>query len=59
MPTVVCATSMTSATNLVLNLVCIWLLFIVMADIQIILPKVLRPGSLLSTKKGRPFPSSL
>jgi hypothetical protein len=34
MPTVVCATSMTSATNLVLNLVCIWLLFIVMADIR-------------------------
>jgi hypothetical protein len=34
MSTVVCATSMTSAINLVLNLVCIWLLFIVMADVR-------------------------
>jgi len=34
MPTVVCATSMTSAINLVLNLVCIWLLVVVMADVR-------------------------
>ena len=34
MSTVLCATSMTSAINLVLNLVCIWLLFIVMADVR-------------------------
>jgi hypothetical protein len=34
MNAVVCATSMTSAINVVLNLVCIWLLFIVMADVR-------------------------
>ena len=34
MSSVVCATSMTSAINLVLNLVRIWLLFVVMADVR-------------------------
>ena len=32
MTPVVCATSMASAFNVVLNLVCIWLLLIVVAD---------------------------
>ena len=34
MTTVTCATSMASAFNVVLNLICIWLLFIVMADVR-------------------------
>jgi hypothetical protein len=34
MTPVVCATSMASALNVVLNLVCIWLLLIVMADLR-------------------------
>ena len=34
METVICGTSMTSAINVVLNLACIWLLFIVMADLR-------------------------
>lgn len=34
MTTVVCSTSMASAFNVVLNLVCIWLLLIVMADLR-------------------------
>jgi hypothetical protein len=32
MTTVVCSTSIASAFNVVLNLVCVWLLLIVMAD---------------------------
>ena len=34
MTPVVCATSMASAFNVVLNLVCIWLLLIVVADLS-------------------------
>lgn len=34
MNTVVCSTSMASAFNVVLNLACIWLLFIIMADVR-------------------------
>jgi len=34
MQTVICGTSMTSAINVVLNLACIWLLVIVMADLR-------------------------
>ena len=34
METVICGTSMTSAINVVLNLGCLWLLFIVMADLR-------------------------
>ncbi len=34
MTPVVCATSMASAFNVVLNLVCIWLLLIVVADLR-------------------------
>jgi hypothetical protein len=34
MTTVVCSTSMASAFNVVLNLVCIWLSLIVMADLR-------------------------
>ena len=34
MDTVICGTSMTSAINVVLNLGCLWLLFIVMADLR-------------------------
>ena len=30
----VCSTSMTSAFNVVLNLACIWLLFVIMADVR-------------------------
>ena len=34
METVICGTSMTSAINVVLNLACLWLLFIVTADLR-------------------------
>jgi len=34
MNTVVCSTSMASALNVVLNLACIWLLFVIMADVR-------------------------
>ena len=34
MTTVACSTSMASAFNVMLNLVCIWLLLIVMADLR-------------------------
>ena len=34
MTTVACSTSMASAFNVVLNLICVWLLLIVMADLR-------------------------
>ena len=34
METVICGTSMTSAINVVLNLACLWLLFIILADLR-------------------------
>ena len=44
METVICGTSMTSAFNVVLNLVCIWLLLIVMADLRKIREGTVRPA---------------
>lgn len=54
MTPVVCATSMASAFNVVLNLVCIWLLLIVVADLRKVRgpPKKDRPRHLSFSGTG-------